>query len=192
MVRLMNRLTLNNKSRLITKQSRRILSFMPLAIIASLIMLLVGCGSVENDLQKYIREVKRRPGKPVEPIPTYQPPPKFSYPENDKRRSPFKPIKGLNEPSEQFTPDFDRPKQPLEAFPLDALKFVGTLKRGAQFYALIQKPNGVITRVRAGDYMGKNFGQIINITDEAIELEETIKEGGKWEKKSITLRLRSP
>ena len=154
--------------------------------------LLIACGSSDDSLEKYMREIKNRPPKPVEPIPEYTPPPSFQYPENIKRRSPFKPIEGLQEEEQQLAPDIDRPKQPLEFYPLDALKFVGILKAGNQIWALIQRPDGVITRVRSGDYLGQNYGQIKKITEDTIKLEETVKVNGKWEKKPITLKLRSP
>ncbi len=46
--------------------------------------------SDENELSQYINSIKSRPAKPIEPIPTFKPAPKFVYPENALRRSPFK------------------------------------------------------------------------------------------------------
>lgn len=151
---------------------------------------LLGCSS-DEDLRQYIQDIKSRPSKSIEPIPTFEPPPKFLYPEEEKRRSPFKPIPVPQE-VDRFAPNINRPKQPLEAFPLDALKFVGILKEGSSIWGLIRQPNGMVARVKSGDYMGKNFGQIIRITNETIELEETVQIGGKWEKKRISLKLFTP
>lgn len=160
-------------------------------LLLLLSIFLVACGSSQDDLHQYMRKVKSRLPKAVEPIPDYEQPSVFKYPEQTKRRSPFKPIAGVREDDQRLAPDMDRPKQPLEAYPLDALRFVGILKAGNQFWALIQQPDGVIIRVKHGDYMGKNFGHIIRITDNAIHLEETVKVDGKWEKKPITLKLHS-
>lgn len=144
-----------------------------------------------SELRRYMHEVKTRPAKPIEPIPVFESLPKFVYPEEEKRRSPFKPIIAEQQ-EDRLAPNIDRPKQPLEAFPLDALKFVGILKEGTTVWGLISQPGGLISRVRPGDYMGKNYGQIVRISETAIELEETIKVAGKWEKKRITLTLHQP
>lgn len=93
-----------------------------------LVLLLSACSGDSSDLVKYINEVKSRPGRPIEPIPKFAPLPIFRFPENDNRRNPFKPI-DQKKRNDIYAPDKKRPKQPLESFPLDALKFVGTLKK---------------------------------------------------------------
>lgn len=165
---------------------RRMKSIKDVALL-SIMLLLVSCTGDNTDLQNYINEVKQRTGRPIEPIPKMAPLPIFKYPENDTRRSPFKPV-DLRKRTDQ-APDQNRKKQPLEFFPLDALKFVGTLKQGTDVWALIRQPNKQVTRVRVGDYMGQNYGHVISINDEAIKLEETIKDSGAWEKKMTTLNL---
>ncbi len=161
-------------------------------IVVAITILLAACGSDDTDLQRYLNDIKTRPVKPIEPIPEFVLPPKFAYPENDKRRSPFKPIAVEMPSKESFTPNTNRPKQPLEAFPLDALKFVGVIKEGSVVWGLIQQPDGLVSRVKPGDYMGKNFGQIIRIDDSSIQLEEIVQVAGKWEKQMFTLKLHSP
>lgn len=167
---------------MIKKQRRQIL------IIGSLIWSLVACTGDNSDLTKYIRETKQRPARSIEPIPKFAPLPIFKFPENDIRRSPFKPV-DVKKREEQFAPDKNRKKQPLESFPLDALRFVGSLKQGNESWALIKEPDKQIIRVRTGDYMGQNYGRIISIKDDAIKLEETIKNSGTWEKLITTLKL---
>lgn len=159
-------------------------------IMGLLSLLLAACSSDDSELKRYINTVKTRPGRPIEPIPEFKPLKKFIYPEADNRRSPFKPV--VAEQEESFAPNIKRPKQPLEAFPLDALNFVGILKDGPSVWALISQPNGLVTRVKTGDYMGQNYGQILSIQDKTIELEETLKVGGKWEKKKSTINIRTP
>ncbi|WP_233588431.1 pilus assembly protein PilP [Legionella septentrionalis] len=151
--------------------------------------ILSGCSSSEDEeLQRYMHEIKTRPSLPIEPIPEFKPQPKFAYPENENRRSPFKPIV-IEQTSEQLAPNINRPKQPLEAFPLDALKFVGLLKENGTIWGLISQPGGLISRVKPGDYMGKNFGQILSISQDTMQIEETVQVNGKWEKKKIALKL---
>lgn len=156
-----------------------------------LVVFLTACGpSEDTELRHYISEIKSRPARPIEPMPTFEPTPKFSYPEIEARRSPFKPI--TIEPQQVadiHAPNLNRAKQPLEAFALDALKFVGILKEGSTVWALISQPDGVVTRVKVGDYMGKNFGQIVSIKNDMITLVETVQLSGKWEKKEIILKM---
>jgi type IV pilus assembly protein PilP len=161
-------------------------------IIWVMMSLSVGCGSSGNDadLTRYIFEVKKRPALPIEPLPDFKPLPKFTYPEADARRSPFKPK--IIAQSDQFAPNVKRPKQPLEAFPLDALKFVGILEQGPLIWALMKQPDGLISRVKPGDYMGQNYGQIVGIKDKSIQLDELMQLNGKWEKKRIVINLSVP
>lgn len=151
-------------------------------------LFLSACSGDNSDLVKYINEIKARPAKKIEPIPQFAPLPIFKFPENDNRRSPFKPV-DLKKNSDQYAPDQKRMKQPLEAFPLDALKFVGILEQDSMIWALIKQPSMQITRVRVGDYMGQNYGRIILIKRDLIKLEETIKTSGKWEKQITTINL---
>lgn len=88
-------------------------------------------------------------------------------------------------------PDMNRPRGPLENFPLDALKMVGTLSKGGQTYALIRTPENALYRVRKGDYLGQNFGLVTAITQTGVELVESIQDGsGDWvdSKASVALQ----
>jgi type IV pilus assembly protein PilP len=87
-------------------------------------------------------------------------------------------------------PDPNRRKEPLEDYPLDSLKMVGTLQRGKQYWAVIQAPDGTVQRVKSGDHMGQNFGMITKITDEKIEVIELIQGSlGDWVEREASLAL---
>lgn len=77
----------------------------------------------------------------------------------------------------------------MEQYPLDSLRFVGILKEGNVVWGLISLPNGEIVRVRPGDYMGQNYGKIMQITNTTLKLEETVQISGKWEKKMTNFDL---
>lgn len=77
----------------------------------------------------------------------------------------------------------------MEAYPLDALKFVGTLKQGNELWALIKLPSSDITHVRIGNYIGQNYGRIVSIKNDSIQLIETTQTSGKWEKRRTTIEL---
>ncbi|MGB5082361.1 MAG: pilus assembly protein PilP, partial [Burkholderiales bacterium] len=86
-------------------------------------------------------------------------------------------------------PDFNRPKEPLEAFPLETLKMVGALQQKKANFALVKADSGLY-RVRIGNYMGQNFGLITTITESQIELRELIQDaGGDWTERQSTLQL---
>lgn len=156
-------------------------------LISLIAILSASCDGDNSDLVNYINDVKSRPGPPIEPIPKFAPLPVFRFPEEDNRRSPFKPVEAKK--TDQFAPDQKRVKQPLEAFPLDGLKFVGILKEGNQLWALIRDPEKKVVPVKVGNYMGLNYGRVISIKSTEIKLEETIKDSGKWEKRITIIHL---
>lgn len=159
-----------------------------LLFLGLLSMLIAACSSDNKDLRQYFDEVRKSEPKPIDPIPKFQPLPKFLFPDEANRRNPFKPSE-VAKKADQLAPDQHRKKQPLEAFPLDALKFVGNLKEGGLNWALIKQPDGKVNFVKVGDYMGKNFGRIIFIKNDLIRLEESLKDSGKWEKHITTINL---
>jgi type IV pilus assembly protein PilP len=86
-------------------------------------------------------------------------------------------------------PDLNRPKEPLEAFPLESLRMVGSLEQGRQTFGLIKADAGLY-RVRVGNYMGQNFGVITKISESEITLRELIQDaGGDWAERESSLLL---
>ena len=163
-------------------QTRRIL-------ISLFSLLLTACSDDNNDLRQYIQQVKQRKTRTIEPIPSFTPLPGFKFPNDENTRNPFK-ATNQQKRIDLFAPDQHRIKQALEVYPLDALKFVGTLTQDNQIWGLIKQPDSQITRVSIGDYMGQNYGQIRSIKNNSIKLEETIKgSSGAWEKHITTLDL---
>ena len=86
-------------------------------------------------------------------------------------------------------PDFDRPKEVLESFPLENLVMVGMMKQKAAFFGII-KAEANLHRVKVGNYMGQNFGIITGITETDITLKELVQDGGgDWVERVSTLQL---
>jgi type IV pilus assembly protein PilP len=86
-------------------------------------------------------------------------------------------------------PDMNRPKEPLEAFPLDAIQMVGTLAQNKDMYALVRAGTNLF-RVKKGNYMGQNFGLITAIEESSINLKEVVQDsGGDWVERSTTLQM---
>lgn len=158
-------------------------------------VMLSACSEDIGDLEKYIASVKERPAQPIPPIPpvkTYTP---YEY-EGLTGRDPFR--QSISEGSDDVRsstgtgpqPDFDRPKQYLERYELDTLAMVGTFGKGESYWALIRDPEGVIHRVPVGDYMGKNHGQVVDISNTEVSLSELISDGaGGWLVREASIAL---
>lgn len=160
-----------------------------IVLIGSFILLLAACSGDNNDLTKYIHQVKHRKSRTIEPIPPFTPLPGFKFPTDEGRRNPFK-ATNQKKRVDPYAPDPHRIRHVLEAFPLDALKFSGTLRQDNEIWGLIRQPDSQIARVRTGDYMGQNYGRILVIKSNSIKLEETIKNSsGSWEKHTVILDL---
>ena len=158
---------------------------------------LAGCdGGEHSDLRAELDEMTRGLPRKVAPLPQvkpYQPVPYEAFDLPD----PFGPQKielaqqgapgaaGDN----KLKPDLTRPKEPLEAYPLETVKMVGTLSRENRNYALIKADTGLY-RVRVGNYVGQNFGVITRITDGEIILRELVQDSaGDWTERESTLLL---
>ncbi|MEZ5564110.1 MAG: pilus assembly protein PilP [Gammaproteobacteria bacterium] len=153
---------------------------------------LAGCGSGQSDLEKYIDQVKARPGGRIDPLPQVKPYETFSY-EDDKLRSPFMPDRpagraGASGPR----PDSARPKEYLEQFPIDTLSMAGTLSQGNNAYGLVQTQDGLLHKVRPGNYIGQYDGRVVAVTPSEIKIEELVPDGaGSFYKRSAAIALKN-
>ena len=83
----------------------------------------------------------------------------------------------------------NRPKEPLESYPLEGIRMVGTLTQGQETFAIVRAgPN--LFRVKKGNYMGQNFGVINAIDDGQISVKELVQDGGgDWVERASALQL---
>lgn len=165
------------------------------AIISGLLVCLplAGCsGDNIADLRSYVQETKARPKGKIPPLPEIKPHETYAY-SAAGLRDPFAPPQAAAPPApvaNKLTPDTHRQKEVLEEYPLDALKMVGTVKNSKETWSLVRAPDGIIYRVRPNNYMGQNFGKIVRISDESIDLVETIEDGqGGWLERPASLVL---
>lgn len=165
--------------------SARTVSTLLLAVLA-----LAGCGGGQSDLEKYIDEVKARPGGRIEALPQVKPYETFAY-EADKLRSPFTPDRPASRTGATGPrPDSTRPKEYLEQFPLDTMAMAGTLSLGNDSYGLVQTQDGLIHKVQAGNYIGQYDGRVVAITSAEILIEELVPDGiGSFYKRSAAIAL---
>jgi type IV pilus assembly protein PilP len=86
-------------------------------------------------------------------------------------------------------PDMNRRREPLEAYPIETLKMVGMMMSNGRPVALVQADK-TIYQVRAGTYLGQNFGVVTKITDGEITLRELIEDSnGDWVERASTMQL---
>ncbi len=165
----------------------RLIPLLPLLVLG-------GCGGDMSDLETYVQAVKARSPTPIEPVPEIVPVETFVYEPGD-RRDPFTPD-AQTEPAEPtladngLAPDPTRRKEELEGFSLDSLRMVGTLEQENTRWGLVRTKDGVVHRVKVGNYMGMNNGQITNISEDAIQLTEIVSDApGQWRERSATVAL---
>lgn len=159
---------------------------------------MAGCGNDMSDLETYVAEVKSRKSSAIEPLPEpveYDPPPYVG----EAYRSPFSPVVAEipdSAPNPQaaaysgLQPTRDRQKEPLEYFPLDGLRMVGTIDAGSKRWALIRTAEPQVYRVQVGNYAGLNHGRIVEIADDEVTLIELVRSGsGEWNERRVSIAV---
>jgi type IV pilus assembly protein PilP len=127
----------------------------------------------------------------LDPLPQIKPYDPFTYNAFDLP-DPFKPrkIEPTKGGGSKLAPDFTRRKEPLESFPLESLSMVGTLAKNKTTYALVRTPEKDVYQVRSGNYLGQNYGVIIEVGDSELKLKELLQDGaGDWTERSSSLQL---
>ncbi|MFO1433749.1 MAG: pilus assembly protein PilP [Candidatus Competibacteraceae bacterium] len=146
-----------------------------------------------QDLQNFVAKAKETtPETKLEPLPemkTYQP---FIYTASTQGiKDPFVPSAFTQQPAvfiEQpevidtgVRPDPNRIREELEKYTLTTLKMMGTLRmQDGNLWALIKAPDGVVHRVKEGNYLGNNHGKITAITEQRIQLIEIVNQNNHW------------
>jgi len=155
---------------------------------------LVGCGGESHqDLRAWMADQGKGTRGRLDPVPQIKPYEPFAYNAFDLP-DPFKPRK--IEPTKggsKLAPDLARRREPLESFPLESLTMVGTLEKNKAMYALVRTPEKDLYQVRAGNYLGQDFGVIVGISDTEIKLRELVQDGaGDWTERTSSLQLQQP
>lgn len=165
--------------------------------ILSLTGLLAACsGDPTADLESYTEQVKSRQKSSIEPLPEFKPFESYAY-QAGELRDPFTPPVFTHAPAtvarasnNGIKPNFDRPTEPLEEYPLDSLRMVGTLEQNDESWALILDTDDTIHRVQSGNYIGQNHGKIIRVTEFEVELTEIIPDGlGGWMERPASIAI---
>ena len=156
---------------------------------------LAACTSQQEELQDWMNQERNQAKPMVQPI---SPPQKFNpqrY-EVSEAVDPFSTQKltvaikqEAAQPNSAVAAEFNRRKEPLEAFPLDSMKMVGSVHRKGTQYALLKVDN-LIYQVKVGDHLGQNYGKIMKITETGISMREIVQDAsGEWIERPAALQL---
>lgn len=162
-----------------------------------------GCVSSDmSDLEAQVAEILARPGGRLEPLPEIKPYEAYAYKSaQEGARDPFQLFyqasstevaeaqdSGLTEAMEREIKH--RNREELENYELDSLRMVGTLEDQDAQWGIIRDPQGVVHRVRVGNYLGRNIGKILTIQEDKIELREIVRNiDGRWEERQAAIAL---
>ena len=164
--------------------------------LAGTALVLASCGTDEHgDLKQELNQLTKDVRGKVAPLPQVKPYEPVPYSAEDQV-DPFRPERidvasagSVAASASKLAPDPNRPKEPLEAFPLESIQMLGTITQNRETFALVKAgPN--LYRVKKGNYMGQNFGVITGIDEVQIALKELLQDaGGEWVERSSALQL---
>ena len=173
-------------------------------VTAMLVVAVAGCVSKDmTDLENYAGEVLSRKGGRIEPLPPIKPYERYLYQaETLALRDPFRSFLEKRVETQDIA-QIDDPNQKamqeeielhnseeLESFTLDSLRMVGIMENIEAMWGIVRDTDGVVHRVQVGNYIGTNFGKIINIQEDRIDVRELIQDSqGLWEERAATLAL---
>lgn len=170
-----------------------------LSLVSIVVMALGACaGSEQEELGAWMQQERNSIKPDVKPLPEptkFEP---YSYGgerfvepfSSEKLASILKSGQSLTaEKSALIEPELNRRKQPLEAFPLDTMKMVGSLNKGGKLVGLV-KVDSLLYQVAPGNYLGQNFGRILKVEENQIVMREIVQDAaGEWIERPAALQL---
>lgn len=166
------------------------------SLICMIALLLSACGaSQSDDLTQFMNQADQAVVGPVEPLPEVQGFSPKQYNADNSLHDPFVPRKAAVQNTNQ--PDLKRTKEPLEAYPLESLKFVGVMSKKGSMFATIQTPDSMVYQVKPGSHLGEKFGVITALAENSqtlkyeLKIKESIQDpvSGEWAEQLTTLEL---
>ncbi len=167
-------------------------------LLAAAAVLLAGCsGTSQDDLTVWMSEQRATVRPRVEPVSAPTPFNPQAYrgmgaisPFSDEKLTVLLRAESASPlTSSLIAAEMNRRKEPLEFVPLDVITMVGILQRGNERVALVRSDN-LLYQVRAGNYLGQNYGRVTGITETQISLREIVQDAaGEWIERTSTLQL---
>jgi len=161
----------------------------------AVVFLATACSSPSEELQSWTEQQRREVKFGVQPLP---PPGRFE-PQSYlplQEMDPFNAQKlsgamrqEVRQMDARMAAEMNRRREPLEAFPLDAMNMTGSVLRQGRPVALIGVDK-LLYQVKLGDYMGQNYGLVVKIEESRIELREIVQDAsGEWVERITALQL---
>lgn len=166
--------------------------------VALSIMPMLACTPANQEVHEWMADQRRQTTPKVSPIS----PPKRYLPlayaqgsavdpfDNQKLTQALRRDTTMGSPSVALVaPELNRRKEPLEAYPLDAMVMVGSLLRGSERVALV-RVNQLLYQVRPGNYLGQNYGRVTKVGEHELALREIVQDAtGEWIERAAALQL---
>lgn len=159
-------------------------------LLSILVMSLSACSENSDNLEAFIRDAGKNMQAKIKPLPEMKSYFSFEFNADGALTDPFKTHATFNQNS-TFSPNLDRPKQPLEAYPLESLQYVGMIEQDKRSYALLRTPDNNVQKISIGQYMGQNFGKVTEIKENEVTLQEVVQDAstGNWVAQTATIAL---
>ncbi|CAG1769975.1 hypothetical protein BAC2_00726 [uncultured bacterium] len=164
-------------------------------VLLAAMLALVGCSSEEgDDLDKFIKESGKEFRGKVDPLPEVTPFVPVEFNADGTLNDPFKPRQAQSDKEKKgggLQPDLNRPREAMEAYPLESLKYVGSLYKAKLKFALVKAPDNAVNQLTIGNYLGQNLGMVVDITDNEIKIKEIVQDelSGDWVERAASLSL---
>jgi len=147
-----------------------------------------------SDLKTFVNDAFKDDKPDIEPLPVVTPFKGFAYSAADDN-DPFSLGNIVSETGGSGValgarPDENRRKDPLEEYPLDALRLVGTLSKKNTPWVIVKTTQGTVLLATVGNYMGENNGKIkrISTDEQLVVLTETVPDpSGRWVTRDVEL-----
>jgi type IV pilus assembly protein PilP len=165
-------------------------SFFPVLLIS---VLLAGCGRGEmGDLKTFVADAYKDKKPEIEPLPIIKPFTAYEY-SGTEQNDPFNAANILGDSANaDGGRETERPTEPLEAFPLDALKMVGTMVKQDRPWVIVKTSTGLALLAAEGNYMGQNNGRITEISPErqlVVLSERVLDSAGRWVTREVQVTV---
>ncbi|HSH53988.1 MAG TPA: pilus assembly protein PilP [Methylotenera sp.] len=164
---------------------------MKLLLICMFSVSLIACdGGDGDDLDKFMRDAANDMRPKIKPLPDVKPYLALQYNADGILSDPFRSRKAASKIG-ALQPNLNRPKEPMEAYPLESIKYVGLLSKSKLTYALLKTPDNGVQQVKVGNYVGQNLGRVTQITDSEVILKEIVQDdlSGDWIERISNLAL---
>jgi type IV pilus assembly protein PilP len=172
-------------------------NFKQILLLLSVAFSLAACGdSGMSDLREFVDTAYSDRKPEIDPLPEMKPFKAYAY-SSSALDDPFNignviVDRGGSADSSGLRPDESRAREPLEYFPLDALRMMGTLERKGKPWVIMQTTQGTAHYLEIGNYMGQSEGRVeeIDVAQQKIVLVETfLNANSQWETRDVELTI---